>query len=279
MNEDRYDLHCHTTCSDGTMTPEEILKLAKSIGLKGLSITDHDTVEAYDTAVDIAKALNVTLLSGIEFSASHKGVSVHILGYGFDVNSDAITNFCQRHALRRHERNSLILDLLKKHKMPITPEEVIQPFNKTLATTGRPHIAHAMVKKGYVPTIADAFKKHIGEGCKCYAAGTPHTVEETIETIHAAFGVAVIAHPHLMNDRTTLNAILKMDFDGVESYYGNFANQNSSRWLDIAAEKKWLVTGGSDFHGSIKPNQPLGSSWIDSTRFEILQQAIAAKRR
>ena len=84
---ERYDLHCHTTCSDGTMSPEEVLKLAKASGLKGLSITDHDTVEAYATAIDLAKDLGLTLLSGVEFSASHNGVSVHILGYGFDVDS------------------------------------------------------------------------------------------------------------------------------------------------------------------------------------------------
>jgi hypothetical protein len=261
------------------MTPHEVLKLAKASGLKGISITDHDTVEAYATAIDMAKELGLTLLSGVEFSASHKGVSVHILGYGFDVDSPFITEFCKRHALRRFERNSLILELLKNRKMPITPEEATKPFSKTLATIGRPHIAHAMVAKGYVATIQEAFKKFIGEGCPCYSAGTPHSVEETIETIHKANGVAVIAHPQLVHDRSTLNAILKMNFDGLESYYGNFVSQNSKRWLDIATEKKWLVTGGSDFHGSIKPNQPLGSSWIDATRFNELLQAIASKRR
>lgn len=278
MNEERYDLHCHTTCSDGTLSPEEVLKLAKSSGLKGLSITDHDTIAAYDTAFDLAKKLDLTLLSGVEFSASHKGVSVHILGYGFDVNSPAISDFCLRHAKRRHERNTLILELLKKQKMPLTVEEVTAPFSKTLATIGRPHIAHAMVAKGYIATIPDAFKKYIGEGCLCYSAGNPHSVEETIDTIHKAKGIAVIAHPHLINDRTTLNAILKMNFDGIESYYGNFPQQNSARWLEIAQQKNWLVTGGSDFHGSIKPNQPLGSSWIDAARFDTLQKALANKR-
>lgn len=276
-NEERYDLHCHTTCSDGTMTPEETLKLAKSSGLKGLSITDHDTIAAYKIAIDLAKQLDLTLLSGVEFSASHKGASVHILGYGFDINAPTITEFCLRHEKRRADRNSLILELLKKHKMPLTPEDVTGPFNKTMATSGRPHIAHAMIAKRYVHTISEAFKKFIGEGCSCYAAGTPHTVEETIETIHTAKGVAIIAHPHLMSDKATLNAILNMNFDGIECYYGNIAYQNNARWLELAEKKKWLVTGGSDFHGSIKPNQPLGSSWIDSERFTLLQQAIAAK--
>jgi predicted metal-dependent phosphoesterase TrpH len=278
MNEERYDLHCHTTCSDGTATPTEVLQLAKAAGLTGLSITDHDTVVAYDTAYDIAKNLGLTLLSGVEFSASHRGTSVHILGYGFDVKDPAITNFCLRHAQRRNERNGLILELLKKHKMPLSVEDVTVPFNKTLATIGRPHIAYGMVMKGYVATIAEAFKKFIGEGCPCYAAGTPHSVDITIETIHQAKGVAIIAHPHLIGDRATLQAILKMNFDGIESYYGNFVHHNSTRWLEIAAEKKWIVTGGSDFHGSIKPNQPLGSSWIDGIRFKALLDAIAAKK-
>ena len=131
-----------------------------------------------------------------------------------------ITEFCKRHAHRRNERNSLILELLKKHKMPITAEEATKPFGKSLSTIGRPHIAHAMVAKGYVATIPDAFKKFIGEGCPCYSPGTPHSVDETIDTIHKAKGLAVIAHPQLVHDRSTLNAILKMNFDGIESFYG-----------------------------------------------------------
>lgn len=274
MNEERYDLHCHTTCSDGTCTPHEIIQLAKKNGLKGISITDHDTVEAYDTAFEMAAEAGITLLSGVEFSASHKGISVHILGYGFAAKDPAITAFCLRHITRRGDRNALILERLKKHKMPLSVDEVTVPYSKSLSTIGRPHIAQAMVLRGYVDSISNAFKKYLGEECPCYAAGTPHSVEETLEAIHAAKGIAVIAHPHLMNSIATLNAILKMDFDGIECYYGNFPNQRNSRWLEIAEKKKWLVTGGSDFHGDIKPNQILGSSWINADLFQKLQQHL-----
>ncbi len=272
MNEERYDLHCHTNCSDGTLTPREILHLAKSIGLTGISITDHDTIAAYDTAPEIATALGITLLTGVEFSASHKGTSIHILGYGFPITAPTIAELCQRHIVRRGHRNALILELLKKHKMPLSVEDVTLPFSKSLSTIGRPHIAQAMVTKGYVPTISDAFKKYIGEERPCYAAGTPHSIEVTLEAIHAAQGVAVIAHPHLINNGAILDAILKMNFDGIECYYGNFTNQRNTRWLEIAKKKKWLITGGSDFHGDMKPAQTLGSSWINGELFAQIQE-------
>lgn len=269
MNQFRADLHCHTTFSDGTLTPEEIIKLASTIGLRGLSITDHDTIDAYPDAVPIAEQVGIALLPGIEFSASHRGKSVHILAYSFPWNSSVIHDFCQKHTQRRLLRNRGILQLLNKHGMSITEEE-LQPNLSQHGTTGRPHIAVAMLKKGYVSSIQEAFSLYLGEGKPCYTPGGYFSVQETIDLIHKAKGLAIIAHPHLINDQTLIRDLLKMNFDGIEGYYARFPKVQQEKWVEIGRKKGWIITGGSDYHGEIKPMSALGTSWVCEETFQIL---------
>jgi predicted metal-dependent phosphoesterase TrpH len=271
MSDFRADLHCHTTCSDGTLTPEEMVKLAHAKGLKGLSITDHDTIEAYHTALPIAKHYQIPLISGIEFSAMHKNVSVHLLAYSFALNSTLIHEFCHKHVHRRLQRNREILALLTAHGMPVTEEE-IQGNPDEVHTIGRPHIALAMLKKGYISSIQEAFTQYIGEGKPCYTSGGYFSVEETIDLIHRAKGLAVIAHPHLIDNQQTLQDLLQMGFDGIEGYYGRFLSHQQDRWVKIGQKKSWIVTGGSDFHGDIKPNLFLGQSWVGEETFKVLYE-------
>lgn len=272
--EFRADLHCHTTCSDGSMTPEEIVRLAHELDLSGLSITDHDTVDAYEVAVPLAKQLGVELISGAEFSSIQDKDSVHILAYAFPLQNRVLQAFCEKHALRRRERNREILSKLAKHNIPISEEEMLASLTGTLSfkrTLGRPHIALAMYRKGYVSNPQEAFRKYLGEGKLCFCQGESFTAEETINVIHQAKGLAIIAHPHLLNSEGTLKKLLKLPFDGIECYYAHMhANQNE-RWLQIAKDKNWIVTGGSDFHGELKPQISLGSSWVDQERFSVLQ--------
>lgn len=277
MSEFRADLHCHTTCSDGSLSPIEILHLAKQNKLSALSITDHDTIEAYSQALPAALELGIELLTGVEFSAAHQNSSIHILGYGYQLENLAIQDFCKRHTERRLNRNRGILDLLHKIGMPISEEELQSTSSSSShqkGTIGRPHIAMIMVKKGYITTPQEAFKKYIGEGRPCFVQGQTFTIEETIDVIHQAKGLAVIAHPHLIKQSHLLDILFAMNFDGIECYYGNFPAQDHKRWLKIAKKKNWLVTGGSDFHGSIKPNLNLGSSWIGKNEFQTLKEKI-----
>lgn len=262
------DLHCHSNCSDGTATPEEILLLAKSLGLKGASITDHDTIKAYEGLDVLAKLHEIEILTGVEFSCSHKGVSVHILGYGFNLDAAPLKELVLRHAQRRDERNRAILQKLAQKKMIITEEEIAAVGGSVI---GRPHIALMMMQKGYVGSIPEAFKKYLAEDRPCYHPGVTVSVEETIEILHASKGKAIIAHPHLLHSPKTLTDLLQMPFDGIECYYGNFSKDKNKRWLDLAKRKEWLQTGGSDFHGSIKPMIPYGASTIDEARFRLLQ--------
>lgn len=279
MNEFRADLHCHSICSDGSLSPEELIRLAKEKGLSGLSITDHDSVEAYPIAIPLCKDLDISLLTGIEFSTEMDGFSIHILGYGFNADDPHIANFCLRHKARRIARNKAILDLLTKNGMPLSETELIaaNPMKNNHSVFGRPHIGLAMVQKGYVNSVQQAFKIFLSEDRPCYARGDPFSVAETINIIHQAKGLAVIAHPHLLHNNKILSVLLEMDFDGIECFYGNFPSKNHKRWLKIAKKKNWLITGGSDFHGSIKPNIDLGCSWIDETLFETIQNYLKQK--
>lgn len=274
MDEFRADLHCHTTCSDGTVSPQAIIQLACDLGLQGLSITDHDTIAAYKEAVPAAQAKNLPLISGLELSSVHHQVSVHILAYSFPLTSLIIEEFCQRHQQRRELRNQAILDRLASQGMPLSladfPQDMLIPHSKH--SIGRPHIALAMMKKGYVQSIQQAFHRYIGEGKSCYVSGAAFSVEETLEIIHQAKGLAIIAHPHLIDNVAILRDLLDMNFDGIEGYYARFPASEHERWLKIGAHKGWLITGGSDFHGTIKPNLPLGCSWVNEETFAILQQ-------
>ncbi len=280
MKEFRADLHCHTTCSDGTTSPEQILKMAVQIGLSGFSITDHDTIDAYQVAVPLAKDLGIELISGAEFSSFQGDVSVHILAYSFPLNSPIIKDFCLKHIERRNNRNRKILTLLNEHGIALNEEDVLASLSPNSASVhcaiGRPHIALAMLKKGYIHTIQEGFNKYLGDGKPCYFPGESFTVQETIDIIHQAKGLAVIAHPHLIDHSATLKQLLEMDFDGIECYYARFNKESLKRWLKIAEHRQWLITGGSDYHGAIKPNTPLGSSWVSEEPFRLLQKHFQA---
>lgn len=275
MTEFRADIHCHSNCSDGSASPVELVRLAHQMGLSGLSITDHDTVQAYKSAIPEAEKLQIKLLPGVEFSAVHRDISIHVLAYAFHLDNRWINEFCARHQTRRTERNLAILEMLSKHGMPISEDELhraAQLINNPHRTVGRPHIALAMVAKKYVNSVQDAFKKYLGEGKMCYVPGKHFTVEETLDIIHAANALAVIAHPHLIEKLGTVKDLLEMEFDGMEVYYAKFDANTNQRWVRMAQEHELLMTGGSDFHGEIRPHIPLGAAWVNEEAFNKLYQ-------
>lgn len=252
------------------MTPEELLRHAKSLELSGISITDHDTIEAYGVAVGIAKDLGLLLGNGVEFSSSFRHSSVHILGYDFDLNSPEILNLCARHQKRRRDRNQIMLDKLARLGLTISGEELAAIGGRSV---GRPHIAWLMVKKGYVTSVSQAFQMYLGDGRSCYDPGEPISSEETIAIIHQGGGKAFLAHPHLLEHAGKVKDLLKLPFDGIECHYARFTPEKERRWIRIAREKGWLMSGGSDFHGAVKEYIPLGCSWVDEdTFFRIFQR-------
>jgi predicted metal-dependent phosphoesterase TrpH len=263
----RADLHCHTTCSDGSLTPQELVALAKESGLSGLSVTDHDTIDAYETLIPEARRLGILLGAGVEFSCEFKGKSVHILGYDFRLDSPEIRAFCERHQKRREERNRAILAKLSRIGLVIGEQEL-----PSAGTVGRPHIAHLMVKKGYVSSFKEAFQLYLGEGKRCYDEGVTFSAQEGVDVIHQGGGKAFVAHPHLLSDGGFIRELLTLPFDGIECHYARCSPEKERRWLKIAKEKGLLISGGSDFHGALKEHIPLGSSWVDEECFHKIFQ-------
>jgi len=266
LSHTRADLHTHSTCSDGTETPEALLHLAKEKGLFGLSITDHDTIEAYTPELfSQAKDLDIKLLVGSELSSRLNGESVHILAYNFDINSSSFQNFMQKIQSQRLSRNKRILEKLKALEIEIDSELL-----KKSAVIGRPHIAKILIDKKIVRNMKEAFEFYLKDGGKAYVPGERPSPMEVIKEIHKAKGKAFIAHPHLMS-KNIFSQLLHYPFDGIECYYARFSKEMEKPFLDIAEKKGMLISGGSDFHGSIKPLNALGCSWVDDKTFALIK--------
>ena len=216
MVDFRADLHSHTNCSDGSDSPIEVLQKAHKIGLNGLSITDHDTTAAYTPDLfRLANEISLRLLPGVEVSSELDRLPVHILGYGFDLQSDRFKGFLQEIQTRRIERNREILERLAARNMRITEEELKKVG---LHIIGRPHIAALLVQKGYVSSIQEAFELYLKDGACCYVLGFKVSLREVIQEIQSAKGKAVLAHPHFYKNKNFLNHLLSYPFDGVECY-------------------------------------------------------------
>lgn len=260
----RADLHCHTTFSDGTMEPKEVVHEACRRGLLGLAFTDHDDVGAHRVAVETARAAGVALVPGVELSCMEKGESVHILGYGFDI--DAMHAICVDYKQLRDERNALMFERLAAFGMPLEIEAL-----QRSGSLGRPQIALAMAKKGYVGSFGEAFEKWIGDDKPAFVKVQRYSVLEGIKHIHSCKGFAVLAHPHLIRHEPLLAELLAYPFDGIEAHYARMSPARSQRFEHIAKERGWFITGGSDFHGAIKSQATLGSSWSEEAVFLKLQ--------
>ncbi len=264
----RADLHCHTNCSDGSLTPTELILKAKERALFGLSITDHDTIKAYPEAIVAAQQQGIALGSGVEFSCHYKKMPVHILGYDFLLDSRHIDILTTQHQTRRLLRNRAILEKLAQKGMKIEERELVEAHKGK--SVGRPHIADLLVKKGYVSTIREAFHLYLGEGKSCYEMGVEFSLSEAIETIHRAEGKVFLAHPHLLASTVHTKAILDLPFDGIECHYALFSKESAAKWLKIAEERKLLISGGSDFHGEAKPQIELGCSFVGQEQFDLI---------
>jgi len=262
-SEFRADLHIHSYYSDGSDTPLKILELAKTSGLSGLSITDHDTIQAYTPEFfSAAKNLELKILMGVEISSEWQGLTVHILAYRFDLHLQELLEEVQK---CRTERNRRILEKLKKKGIVIDEQELkIGPSD----VIGRAHIAVAMVKKNAVASIREAFDRYLKDDACCYAPGGKFAPHEIIHAIHRENGLAVLAHPHLLKRGRFVKEILALPWDGLECYYGRLPKEQERQWIKIAQMRNLLITGGSDYHGSYRPFIPLGASWVGEETFQ-----------
>lgn len=266
------DCHMHSQCSDGHLSAHELVELASSRQIDAISITDHDTVEAYPAAIEYGLRHQIRVLPGIELSTHFQDISVHVLGYGFDLNHPALLAPLQALKDARTQRTQAILERLQKRQIDITLDDLNKRYKQSSLT--RPHIAQSMVDKGYVASIEDAFTYYLSDNHMGSLKLKSLSTEEAIALIQQAGGYAVLAHPHLIKQKKKLRALAALGFDGLEAYYATQHDKNEAI-LRLANQHDLFVTGGSDFHYP-KPYQPLGCAYTPRSVFEQLyDRAIA----
>lgn len=250
------DLHVHTICSDGTMTPEEIVEEAKRHGLKAIAITDHDCVDAIKTAQRLGATMGVYVIPGIELSGYLHPNEVHILGLFIDIEDSNLRDKLEEMRRDRVERVSAMVEKLDGLNIHLEAQEVLDLAGGS--PPGRMHVAEVLWKKGYCTEIQEAFNKYIGDACPAYIPKKTITVQQAIELILGAGGVPVYTHPGLTMKDDLLPYLVEWGIEGLEVYYPTHTPDQVEKYLQIARKYDLAITGGSDFHGQRKPGIPLG---------------------
>ncbi len=257
------DLHLHSHCSDGTMSPAELVREAERKNVTAIAITDHDTVEGVEEALAEGEKRGIEVISGVEISAYLDDLPMHILGYGFHHEDASLKENLKKVQAARHERNLRILEKLYALGLPITEEEL--SIKSTTGQAGRPHIATLLVDKKIVKSMNEAFAIYLRKDGLAYAGRQELMAADAIDLIRKAGGVAVLAHP-LTIDRTmiklpsVLQALRQIKLAGIEAYYPTHSGSVRKKLVNLGKEYDMIITGGSDFHGSIRSGTKLGGN-------------------
>jgi predicted metal-dependent phosphoesterase TrpH len=245
----RIDLHLHSTASDGSLSPSALVCAARTGGLHIIALTDHDTAAGV-TEAGQAGAGSMHVIPGIEVSTTHARGDVHVLGYFIDPAHPRLAAYMRDAEERRRERMRSMLGRLGDMGVRVPFEEVIAAAGPAARTLGRPHLARALISRGYAQTHAEAFDRFIGDHGPAYAPVDLASPQEAIELIHAAGGIAVWAHPRLDVFLEEIDRFIRWGLDGVECYRPRCDPADSLRLESYARSHGLLVTGGSDWHGS-----------------------------
>lgn len=268
------DLHNHTTASDGALSAAALVERAHGLGIRVMAVTDHDTVAALPAARVAAERLGVRLLAGVEISATHDGGSLHVLGYLFDETHLALRDTLAKLIGGRDARNLTIVRKLTDLGMPLTIDEVRARAD---GTVGRPHFAAAMMARGYVGSVQEAFERWLKDGRPAFVDKEVLTPAEAIDVIHDAGGIAVLAHP-LTYGRSAdkieplIRSLAADRIDGIEVDYGPYSAGERGMLRCFADRYSLLATGGSDFHRDPCPVAPA----IDAALIDAMQLRAAA---
>lgn len=244
------DLHTHTTCSDGQLTPEELVTAAKEAGLKYIAITDHDTVDGicqlYEQGLYPGTVLKI--IPGIEFSAHHETSEIHILGYNIDIYNRELADRLNDVVEARWTRFSTMMEKIRKLGYDVSETDVLEIAGVSTSIS-RSHIAQAMVKKGYFSSIKETFEQLLEKGKPAYVANFRLEAGEIIDLIKNSGGTPVLAHPKLIYNDELVEELLRNGIEGIEAIYPRHDEEDTRRYLAMAEKYHLLVTGGSDFHG------------------------------
>ena len=272
----RADLHLHTTFSDGTFSPAELVERALAAKLTAIAVTDHDCVDGIQGAL-AAAGDRIEVIAGIELTVAFRGVELHILGFCFDAASPVVQARLTRMRQARETRLQEMIDRLKTYDVTVTLEEVLRLSEHGAA--GRPHLARALLQRGYVKTPEEAFARFIGDQGPCFVKGATLTPATAVEFIRAAGGVSSLAHPARFVPDDWLPELVAAGIEGIEAYHPDHSASTAERYRQYAEAHQLLVTGGSDAHGTWKTNGPtVGSVTVPYACVERLKAAAGRPR-
>ena len=256
----RVDFHTHSTCSDGMLTPTELVKHAEKMGLSAFALTDHDSVDGIKEAMKEAENHSIEFIPGIEFSAADD-TETHIIGLFIDPDNEILLNTIKKLKDSRKRRMEDICNKLRALGFEITHDEALEVAGGNFV--GRAHIAKLLVKKGYCATIKECFEKYIGLGKPAYSEKNELTATEAVQSIRAAGGLAFLAHLNqtgydLEKTEKLLTKLKEAGLNGIEGYYPEYTPEHITEYRELALKLKLALSGGSDYHAQMKPHIEIG---------------------
>ena len=246
------DLHIHSIYSDGTASPAELVRMAVKCGLRGIALTDHDTVEGIEEILACGRDNDLEIIPGLEINATHRDFSLHILGYGIDHANSKLIEWLTRLQESRSNRNEQIINKLRNMGHDIQPGDL--DAISQCGQTGRPHIAQLLKNKGIVQSSSDAFSLYLRKGGPAWVNRFSYSAAESIDIIHQAGGLAVLAHPGILTQQTcglplVVAELVERGLDGIEAYYPSHSPAMEKSLRSLARKYQLVLTGGSDYHG------------------------------
>lgn len=268
----RADLHVHTTASDGTLTPSELVARAAETGLAAVAITDHDTVAGWDEALGAGEREGVRVVPGIEVSSSIRGRSLHLLGYFPDRDHPALKALLERMQEARQKRIGEILHKLHDLGVPLAEEDLQREIKE--GQPGRMHVARALAARGVVERPEEAFARYLSRGRPAYVPKPDLPARDVLQALKAAGAITVWAHPGTFGDDGVLPELVEAGLDGIEVLHPDHRPKDVERYRRLAEAHGLLMTGGTDFH-SLKERVPLGSLWV---AVEVIGEILQRKK-
>lgn len=264
----KVDLHAHSNASDGLLSPEQLVSTAFERGVRVFSITDHDSVESVPRAIEAARNTDITLIPGVELSAVHDGLDVHVLGYFVDIANGPFLERLASLREARLQRARVMVDELQKAGLELTLDQVLLLAEE--GSVGRSHVARALVDQGHADSVRDAFERLIGRGRPFYVPKETATPADAVATITDAGGVAVLAHPAITGVESLIPVLAREGLAGVEAFHAEQTKEQCLSLERAARALGLLVTGGSDYHGPTSPGGELGETELDEKDVEAL---------
>lgn len=273
MDKKYVDLHVHTTASDGTFTPSQVVEKAKEFGFSAIAIADHDTTQGIAEAFKKGEELGIEIVPSIELSAYYNNLEMHVLGYYFNWQDGTFNEKLLALRDTRRERAVKIVEKLKTSGINLNINEILQNAGEDKAI-GRPHIAQQLIKEGYCKDVSEVFEKYLGEGCVGYVPKPKLTPQQAFAVIKEYGGIPVIAHPMINNVNESLPELIKDGAMGIEVYHTEHTYKQSQYLWNFATKNNILITGGSDCHGLIKEDILMGKIKLPYSYLEKLKAAV-----